>query len=192
MSRDVAGGSQLRSGVPPPLREPLSAGPRQPFCPQGAHRGSGPGSPSSPDVSLGGWALGGQELPLLVRPERGCRGWWPAQSRAQGCSVDTSPDVPGGKEVPRPGAGEQQGPGGHDVASGKECHHEGPACVEACVGALVGLADRQLRFPGSGHRASDGPSPAPLALICSHPEILLSPARIPGDKSRFPHRQICH
>lgn len=65
--------------------------------------------------------------------------------------------------------------------------------MEAGVGALVGRADCQLILPGSGHRASAGPSPAPWPLICGCLETFsLSPARFPGDKSRFPHRRICH
>ena len=81
-----------------------------------------------------------------------------------GCSVDTSPDVPGaGKRFPGQELGSRRDLRGRDVATGKECHHEGAACVQARVGALVGHADHQLLFPGSGHRASAGPSPAPPA-----------------------------
>ena len=75
VSRDAAGGSQVVWG--PRLSE---------SCSQPAHSnlsvllreptgGLAQASPSSPDVYPGGLVLDGQELPVLVRPESGCRRW---------------------------------------------------------------------------------------------------------------------
>ena len=75
VSRDAAGGSQvvwgprLSESCSQPAHSSLSVLLREPTG------GLAQASPSSPDVYPGGLVLDGQELPVLVRPESGCRRW---------------------------------------------------------------------------------------------------------------------
>ena len=67
-----------------------------------------------------------------------------------------------------------------------------PVCKHASVPWWVMLTI-SCSFRGVGTGPLLDPALPPQPLICGRPETFsLSPARFPGDKSRFPHRRICH